>query len=178
MTGFPITADIRRSAALLAHDTMAFYKGNLTGQTPGILPGPPPIGDYYWWQGGALWGTLIDYWHFTGDSSYNDVIIQAMMHQAGENKDYQPRNVTATLGNDDQAFWGMAAIQAAELNFPNPPSDQPQWLALAQAVFDTQAAPGRQDEHCGGGLRWQISAMNKGYDFKNSLFTAMTSVRN
>jgi hypothetical protein len=44
---------------------MTYYKGNQYGNTPGILPGPPPQGDYYWWEGGALWGTLIDYWHST-----------------------------------------------------------------------------------------------------------------
>ncbi|SPO07441.1 probable DFG5 protein [Cephalotrichum gorgonifer] len=161
--------DIRRSAALLAHDTTAFYTGNQTGQTPGILPGPPPQGDYYWWQGGALWGTLMDYWFLTGDSSYNDVVMQAMLFQVGENKDYQPRNVTASLGNDDQAFWGMSAMLAAELNFPNPPSDQPQWLALAQAVFNTQADPERHDNECGGGLRWQITRTNNGFDYKNTI---------
>ncbi|SPN97489.1 probable DFG5 protein [Cephalotrichum gorgonifer] len=161
--------NIRKSAALLAADTMAFYSGDQPGQTPGILPGPPPAGDYYWWQAGALWGTLMDYWFLTGDSTYNEVVMQAMMFQVGEGKDYQPRNVTASLGNDDQAFWGMSAMLAAELNFPNPPSDQPQWLALAQAVFNTQAAPERHDETCGGGLRWQIPLSNNGYDYKNTI---------
>jgi len=148
---------------------MTYYHGNETGQTPGILPGPPPGGDYYWWEGGALWGTMMDYWHWTGDSSYNDVIMQALLHQVGHANDYQPRNHTASLGNDDQGFWGMSAMLAAELNFPNPPSDQPQWLALAQAVFNTQADPGRHDGTCGGGLRWQIPLSNNGYNYKNSI---------
>lgn len=162
------TEDIRSSAALLAHDTTVYYNGNETGMTPGILPGPPPAGDYYWWQGGALWGTLMDYWSMTGDSSYNDVIMQAMMAQVGENQDYQPSNHTLSLGNDDQGFWGMSAMLAAELNFPNPPSDQPQWLSLAQAVWNTQAAPDRHDDECNGGMRWQIPLSNNGYNYKNS----------
>ncbi|KAI0595481.1 glycoside hydrolase family 76 protein [Biscogniauxia sp. FL1348] len=161
--------DIKASAKQLAADVMAYYKGNEPGQTPGILPGPPPAGDYYWWEGGALWGAMIDYWHLTGDSTYNDVVTQAMLFQVGPNKDYMPPNVTASLGNDDQGFWGMSAMQAAEENFPNPPSDQPQWLALAQAVFNTQADPSRHDTTCGGGLRWQIPFANNGYDYKNSI---------
>jgi hypothetical protein len=52
-------------------------------------------------------------------------------------------------------FWGMAAMVAAELRFPDPPKDQPQWLSLAQAVFNTQA-PRWDPTTCGGGLRWQI----------------------
>ncbi|KAI1340384.1 glycoside hydrolase family 76 protein [Xylariaceae sp. FL0016] len=161
--------DIKQTAGSLAYNLMTYYKGNESGQTPGILPGPPPAGDYYWWEGGAMWGAMIDYWHYTGDDTYNDVVTQALLHQVGPNRDYMPPNVTASLGNDDQGFWGMTAMQAAEENFPNPPSDQPQWLALAQAVFNTQAAPDRHDNTCGGGLRWQIPFSNNGYDYKNSI---------
>lgn len=44
----------------------------------------------------------------------------------------------------------MTAMSAAETNFVNPASNQPGWLALAQAVFNTQAT--RPDAECGGGL--------------------------
>ncbi|KKA29390.1 hypothetical protein TD95_003847 [Thielaviopsis punctulata] len=160
---------IIESARTLAYDTMAYYKGNLSGNVPGVLPGPPPAGDYYWWEGGALWGAMIDYWHYTGDTSYNDVVKQAMLFQVGEGDDYMPKNYTSSLGNDDQGFWGMSAMLAAETGFENPDSAQPQWLALAQAVFNTQAASDRHDSTCGGGLRWQIPSTNNGYDYKNSI---------
>ncbi|CAK7201676.1 hypothetical protein SEUCBS139899_004385 [Sporothrix eucalyptigena] len=160
---------IKDSAKTLAYDLVLYYNGNETGQTPGILPGPPPAGPYYWWEAGAMWGTLIDYWHLTGDSTYNDLVMEAMMWQTGPNADYMPPNVTASLGNDDQGFWGMSAMLAAEVNFPNPPDDKPQWLALAQAVFNTQAEPGRHDATCNGGLRWQIPLANSGYNYKNSI---------
>ncbi|KAJ6443676.1 peptidase S15 [Purpureocillium lavendulum] len=160
---------IKSSASILASDMMQYYKGNLPGQTPGILPGPPPTGDYYWWEAGAMWGTLIDYWAYTGDSTYNHEVMAALQFQVGQDDDYQPRNVTASLGNDDQGFWGMSAMLAAESKFPDPPADKPQWLALAQAVFNTQASPERHDDRCGGGLRWQIPVTNAGYDYKNSI---------
>jgi hypothetical protein len=147
---------------------LQYYHGNESGGTPGILPGPPPGGDYYWWEGGAMWGTLIEYWAMTGDSTYNDEIMQAMQFQVGEGQDYMPRNVTVSLGNDDQAFWGMAAMLAAENKFPDPPADRPSWLGLAQAVFNTQASPERHDGTCGGGMRWQIPFTNSGFGYKNS----------
>lgn len=59
-------------------------------------------------------------------------------------------------------------MTAAEYNFPNPPKDGPQWLALAQAVFHTQAERWDND-HCQGGLKWQIFPFNTGYDYKNSI---------
>ncbi|KAM3505306.1 hypothetical protein MY10362_003009 [Beauveria mimosiformis] len=116
--------------------------------------GPPAEnkGNYYWWQGGAMMGTYIDYWHLTGDTSYNDVVMQGILHQVGENQDFMPRNHTASLGNDDQGFWGMTAMLAAENKFPDPPRDKPQWLALAQAVWATQADPSRHDSYCNGAI--------------------------
>jgi mannan endo-1,6-alpha-mannosidase len=96
-----------------------------------------------------MWGTLIDYWHYTGDTSYNEVISNGIQWQVGENLDMMPSNWSQSMGNDDQAFWGMTALLAAETKFPDPPSNKPGWLALAQAVFNTQAV--RPDTTCGGG---------------------------
>lgn len=168
------TEEIKESARTLAYDLMLFYKGNQTGEIPGILPGPPTEnkGDYYWWEGGAMMGTYIDYWHLTGDESYNHVITEGMLHQTGPKHDYMPPNHTASLGNDDQGFWGMSAMLAAENRFPDPPEGQAQWLSLAQAVFNTQAHPDRHDETCNGGLRWQVPPTNMGYNYKNTIANA------
>jgi mannan endo-1,6-alpha-mannosidase len=59
-------------------------------------------------------------------------------------------------------------MSAAELKFPDPDPKQPQWLALAQAVFNNQAHRW-DDAHCGGGLRWQFNPLNKGFDMKNTI---------
>ncbi|KAK1775946.1 glycosyl hydrolase family 76-domain-containing protein [Copromyces sp. CBS 386.78] len=161
---------IKRAASLVASDLLTYYHGSEPGQTPGILPGPPPAGDYYWWESGALWGTLMDYWHYTGDSTYNELITSSMLFHTGPPLNaYMPENYTISMGNDDQGFWGLSAMLAAETGFPDPPADEPQWLQLAQAVFHTQADPGRHDTVCGGGLRWQIPMSNIGYDYKNSI---------
>lgn len=112
--------------------------------------------------------TLIDYWRYTEDNSYNSIVSEALLFQAGPDADYMPANQTKDEGNDDQGFWGMAAMLAAESNFQNPPADQPQWLALAQAVFNEMAS--RWDTStCGGGLRWQIFTFNNGFTYKNSI---------
>ncbi|KAK4569603.1 hypothetical protein LTR86_003366 [Recurvomyces mirabilis] len=154
---------IKTAASTIAHGMMSYYTGNLTGGTPGLLPAP-----YYWWEAGAMFGSLIDYWYYTGDSTYNDVVSQALLFQTGPDNDFMPPNQTKAEGNDDQGFWGMAAMSAAEVKFPNPPASDPQWLALAQAVFNSQAL--RWDNStCGGGLRWQIFTFNNGYNYKNSI---------
>lgn len=61
----------------------------------------------------------------------------------------------------------MTAMTAAELNFPNPPPDQPQWLALVQGVYNTQF--NRFDSECGGGLHWQAYPFLNGYSYKNAI---------
>ncbi|KAH7145592.1 glycoside hydrolase [Dactylonectria estremocensis] len=164
-------AEIKNSARGLAYDLMLQYDGNQTGMIPGILPGPPTEykGDYYWWEGGAMMGTYVDYWKLTGDTSYNSVVMEGILHQVGENADFMPLNHTASLGNDDQGFWGMTAMVAAENKFPNPPDDKPQWLALAQAVWTTQASETRHDDKCNGGMRWQVPFSNSGYNYKNTI---------
>ena len=154
---------IKSAAGTVAYGMMSYYKGNESGQTPGLLPQP-----YYWWEAGAMFGCLVDYWHYTGDDSYNDVIMQGLQFQVGPHNDFMPPNQTFDMGNDDQAFWAMAALTAAETNFQNPPETEPSWLALAQAVFNEQI--GRWDTTtCGGGLRWQVYPANTGYDLKNSI---------
>ena len=113
-------------------------------------------------------GSLIDYWYYTGDKTYNKMVMEGMLFQVGDDNNYEPVNQTKSLGNDDQAFWGLAAMSAAEARFPNPPDDKPQWLALAQAVFNSQAL--RWDTTaCGGGLKWQIFQFNNGYNYRNSI---------
>lgn len=160
---------VKSAASTIAFDMMKYYTGNVSGQwnIPGILP-PPEVGGYYWWQAGAMWNSMINYWHITGDTSYNNVVSEALLFQVGPQSDYMPPNQTKALGNDDQAFWGMAAMSAAEYKFPDPPSNQPQWLALAQAVFNTQVPRWNMDT-CGGGLKWQIFTFNSGYNYKNTI---------
>ncbi|KAJ8101672.1 glycosyl hydrolase family 76-domain-containing protein [Lipomyces tetrasporus] len=156
-------ASIKSAARIVADGLMNYYHGNETGRIPGIFDG-----GYYWWESGAAWGSMLDYWFFTGDDTYSEVFTDGMLFQVGDNWDYMPDNETLSLGNDDQGFWGITAMMAAERNFTNPASDQPQWLALAQAVFNSIALVW-DPLTCSGGVRWQKFVFNNGYDYKNSI---------
>jgi len=76
---------------------LSFYKGSEPGQTPGVLLKP-----YYWWQAGAMWGELIEYWSMTGDSQYNSLVMNSLLFQAGNDRNYMPANASNEEGNDDQ----------------------------------------------------------------------------
>lgn len=163
------TDSIKSVLSTIAYDMMTFYNGNQTGETPGILPGPCASDQcYYWWEAGAMWGSLINYWQYTGDTSYNPTVMQSLLYQVGPDYNFNPPNQSSDMGVDDQAFWAFSAMEAAEANFPNPPSGQPSWLELAQAVFNFQM--GLWDtQTCGGGFRWQVYSFNTGYNLKNTI---------
>lgn len=140
---------------------MTYYHSNESDS--GLVPGKLPD---TWWEGGALFMNLIQYWYWTGDPSYNEVTQTGMLWQKGNN-DYFPDNQSNYLGNDDQVFWGLAAITAAELEFPEREGDS-SWLSLAQGVFNTQV-PRWDTTTCNGGLRWQIYPYQAGYMTKNAV---------
>jgi mannan endo-1,6-alpha-mannosidase len=104
---------------------------------------------------------MIEYWYYTNDTSYNPSVTAAILSQVDTDEDFMPINQTKTEGNDDQGFWGMAAMTAAEVNYSNPSSDQAQWLALAQAVSTAWlrgGIPVRVEEGCTGKSSHSIQA--------------------
>ncbi|KAI1417035.1 glycoside hydrolase family 76 protein [Hypoxylon sp. FL1857] len=167
------TDSVRAAAALVAEDLMAFYPGNKPGNIPGIFA-EPSDGDYYWWTGGALWNTMLNYRNHTGETKYDEVISQGLVWQIGPNADYLSPNWTATEGNDDQGIWALSAIAAEEFQFQEPGQDNTSWLTIARNVFDEQQNEDRRvdDGACEGALRWQIYMFNQGYDYVNSASNA------
>ncbi|KAL2204307.1 mannan endo-1,6-alpha-mannosidase [Sarocladium strictum] len=160
---------IRNVAATIAYDAMSYYKGNTSSN-------PTDVGDlsgtvYYWWVAGALWGAMLDYYHYTLDPTYNDVVIQALLAPAnmGANQDYVAKDRDLVEGNDDLFFWGSAVLSAAERNFPQPNADLPSWLELSENVVAGLESRWNTT-NCGGGLTWQIYPWNpNGLNYKNSV---------
>jgi mannan endo-1,6-alpha-mannosidase len=160
---------VKSVTSSLAYDMMTYYSGNKTGATPGLLPGPCQSTEcYYWWEAGAMFGALINYWQYTGDDSYNAVVTQALQFQIGPDQNYNPPNQSKNMGVDDQAFWAFSAMDAAEAGLPDVGGDAPSWLAIAQAVFNFQVDLW-DDATCGGGMRWQVYSFNAGYNLKNTI---------
>lgn len=157
------SSSVNSALALIAKGLMDYYEGTKYGGTVGMMTDP-----YYWWEAGTAFSSMIDFWYYTGNSTYNDIIKEALLYQVGTDKDYMPANQTTSEGNDDQGFWGLAVLNAAEKNFTNPTASQPQWIYLAEAVWNDMYS--RWDTStCSGGLRWQIYSFNAGYDYKNTV---------
>ncbi|CAK7900619.1 mannan endo-1,6-alpha-mannosidase Dcw1p [[Candida] anglica] len=154
---------IEYDTALIAKGLLDYYDGSKYGGTIGMFTWP-----YYWWEAGGAWGSLIDYTYYMQNDTLVPLIKQALLYQTGNDDNYIPLNQSTTEGNDDQGFWGIAVMAAAEKNFSNPDDPAQGWLALTQGVFNTMTARWDLGE-CQGGLRWQIFQWNSGYDYKNSV---------
>ncbi|KAF2203979.1 hypothetical protein GQ43DRAFT_388884 [Delitschia confertaspora ATCC 74209] len=158
---------LKSACALYARGLINYYKNNATDtprQDIGILPKP-----LYWWEAGAMWGSYIEYSAFTGDSSYENTIIQALVANSGPKKDIILPWRKDQEGNDDQAFWALSFMSAVEYQFQDPAKSDPQYLEVVKNAFDNIAS--RWDNKaCNGGLKWQIYPENAyGYNYKNAV---------
>ncbi|KAK0704255.1 glycoside hydrolase [Apiosordaria backusii] len=153
---------IKGVAKTIAGNAMSYYSG--TPEKFADLPQP-----HYWWQAGALMGSMLDYSHYTGDHSYDRLIARGLLDQVGPDFDYMLPSHFGQEGNDDQAFWGFAVMAAAERNFPQPDPNVPGWLDMGANIFNSLASRWNTTA-CGGGLLWQIFASNpNGLDYKNTV---------
>ena len=89
ITDAPPTVSIKNASSIVAKDVLSYYHGSDPGQIPGLFPEHS-----LWWESGAVWGSLIDYWDYTGDAQYVALVQQALLWQLGPNRDYMPPNQT------------------------------------------------------------------------------------
>ncbi|CCH60186.1 hypothetical protein TBLA_0C03850 [Henningerozyma blattae CBS 6284] len=156
---------ICNATSLIQDGLLDYYEGNRYGGTVGIFQPP-----YYWWQSGEAFGSLLNNWYLCQNDTYEKLIYDAILAQAGPNYDFVPKNQTMVEGNDDQGVFDMTILDAMERNFTAPPKGSPSWLDMNQRVFNSMYD--RWDTtSCNGGIRWQIYSWNNGYDYKNAVST-------
>jgi mannan endo-1,6-alpha-mannosidase len=107
---------------------------------------------------------LFTYGSATGDKQYEDLSKNTLYNQATGANDFM---MPDAHGNDDQAWWALAALTAAENAVPVP-EGSPTFLSMAQNVFNEQKA--RWDTTtCGGGMKFKINPGEGGYNYKSSI---------
>jgi mannan endo-1,6-alpha-mannosidase len=161
--GYTSTASIKASAKSIAAGLVQQYSNTASGSSVGLFSS-----DYSWWEDGAIWDGLVDYWSWTGDAQYNSIVQTAISSQAGANDNFFPASQLSTAGNSDQAIWAITAIGAVESSFPG--SGDGRYLEMAISVFEQQVL--RWDNYtCAGGLHSKISANAAGFTTKDSFST-------
>jgi mannan endo-1,6-alpha-mannosidase len=81
---------IKDAASTTTYAMMTYYHGNETGHIPGAFASK-------WWEGSALFLALLQYWHFTGDTTYNEELRVGLQWQSGSDGDYMPSNYSSYL---------------------------------------------------------------------------------
>ncbi|KAJ4295229.1 hypothetical protein N0V90_007240 [Kalmusia sp. IMI 367209] len=160
-------ASLKAAISQYANGLMSYYKANASGlpaEEVGYIPKP-----HYWWESGALWGGMVEYTNIVGDESYVKTIQQGLTANYGPDLNFILDYKKDQTGNDDQAFWCLATMSAAEYGFPEPEDAPATYLEVSKNCFNNIVS--RWDEtSCGGGLKWQIYPENDyGYNYKNSI---------
>ena len=91
------TSSVNDNLGLVVKGLMDYYEGKSYGGVVGMFYSP-----YYWWEAGVAWNSMLSYWYYTGNTTYNSIIMEALLAQTGEDWDYMPTNQTTTEGNDDR----------------------------------------------------------------------------
>lgn len=87
-----------------------FYLQNQTEGIPGKLTDT-------WYVAGAMFMTMIQFWHVSGYDKHNEVISHDMMFQAGRNYDYFDSNYSQWLVRS-LSFRHIGLSQADQLTCP------------------------------------------------------------
>lgn len=108
---------------------------------------------------------LLTYTSTTGDSQYATLLSNTLITEATGTNDFMTVHAT---GNDDQAWWALAALTAAETDFV--PTGPVSWATLAQNVFQEQTTRWDKDK-CNGGMKWKILQGDgtDGWHYKSSI---------
>ncbi|CAI4214823.1 unnamed protein product [Parascedosporium putredinis] len=139
MIAHELTNSVKGVAKNLATNLMGYYRS----QPETTVKGFPPILGV--WVSGLVWSTLIDYQHYTGDDTFSGEVTAALTNEEllGANNDFLYDRNVSFRATDDVANLGLAALTAAERNFP---------AKLRRRLFD--------DKVCDGGIPWQIDSGN------------------
>lgn len=84
---YSLKDSIKAAAKIAAKDMLLYFIGKQDDGTIGVDLLPRP---YYWWEAGAMMGSLVDYWHYTGDTTYNSFTTEILQSQVGPHNDFMP----------------------------------------------------------------------------------------
>ncbi|KAI1264901.1 glycoside hydrolase family 76 protein [Xylariaceae sp. FL1019] len=157
------TTSIKEAAKTISKNLFAFHNANAT---TGQFNQPEA---WFWWRSGAAWTALMDYQHYTNDTTYSAALVSSLKTNLGPNYDFADASQSGWEANDDQAYWLYNALTGMEYGF-DPIDATHSWEQIAQNVFAEYVSRWNHDETtCNGGLKWQYNPSLNGYTYKNTV---------
>lgn len=83
-----LIVSLTTAANIIAKDLIGYYTGS---SGIGLFPSPTE-----WWESGAVWSAMVDYWQYTGDAQYVSLVQEALEAQAGPAGNFMDANQTKT----------------------------------------------------------------------------------
>lgn len=99
-------SSLKSAAETAASSAVNYYNNRESKDIPGKF-------DDTWWEGGAFFTFLINYWHWTGDSQYNDLVTTGMSWQGGQDNDFFPSNYSSYLVSENFSASSRCSLTAS-----------------------------------------------------------------
>lgn len=144
----PTPTPLKSTASKIAHE--------LRSKAPSSIL--YPITNYWWWESAIVTDAFLTYGLLTGDTQYEEAARDTLTSQAGPANDFM--NPELATGNDDQAWWALAALTAGKKT--------PAFVSATQNVFAAQKKRW-QGATCGGGLKWGIVEGGHGWNYRSTI---------
>ena len=168
------TDEASTNAALkkMVTNLMNYYVPGQTAEKGVIRPNTSPGPDgFQWYEGGIMWGAIMEYIRLTGDTTYSETVSQALvLASEGQTASFLGKipTLAETLEgkwNDDILWWGLPCVTSAEIYGANAQmAGGKSFVNLANTTYAQVFA--QWSPSCQGGIYWSRDRNNdksKGY---------------
>ncbi|KAJ3270152.1 hydrolase 76 protein [Terramyces sp. JEL0728] len=160
---------VRQANVQIANNLMSYYTPN----TQGVIP---DFGDYPWYEGGVMWGAMMEFIKTSGNSTFSTTVVNALtLASEGSVGSFLTSNEnkgSVWLGrwNDDILWWAMGALVGTEMYGDVKMPGGVNYLKLATNTFDQVYS--FLDSSCSGGIMWARDKSSAKYGYKSTITNA------
>ncbi|KAJ3310962.1 hydrolase 76 protein [Boothiomyces sp. JEL0838] len=160
---------VRQANEQIAANLMTYYTPNPNGVIP-------DLGDFPWYEGGVMWGAMMEYIKTSGNATFSTTVVNALT-LASEGAvgsfltaDENEGSVWLGRWNDDILWWAMGSLTGTEMfgNVKMPGGVT--FLNLTTTTFNQVYS--FWDNSCSGGIMWARDKSSSKYGYKSTITNA------
>ncbi|KAJ3270127.1 hydrolase 76 protein [Terramyces sp. JEL0728] len=155
-------------------DSVQQYTQNVAKQLMSYYIGGQTAKNLMWYEGGIMWGAMLEYIKVSGDNSFIGKISNAIqLSGSGTTGSFLgiSSTVSETIGgrwNDDILWWAIACATGSEIYGGNAIPDGVSFQSLTQTTYNQVWS--QWDPTCSGGIWWSRDRSNvKFAGYKSSI---------
>ncbi|KAJ3320193.1 hydrolase 76 protein [Boothiomyces sp. JEL0866] len=160
---------VRQANAQIASNLMSYYTPN----SKGVIP---DFGDFPWYEGGVMWGAMMEYIKTSGNDTFSRTVVNALT-LASEGtvgsfltSDENEGSVWLGRWNDDILWWAMGSLTGTEMYGNVKMPGGVTFLNLTTTTFNQVYS--FWDSSCSGGIMWARDKSSSKYGYKSTITNA------